>query len=441
MQSLEFRQQQEGAMPKRLKILISAYACNPTEGSEPYVGWSLAREVANYHEVWLLTRANNRTAIEADLARRPEPSLHVVYFDLPRWARFWKKGPRRVQLYYYLWQVYAYWIGKRLHREVSFDIVHHLTFGNDWVPSFLAFLPVPFVWGPIVGARSASKVFRQSFAWKARMQEHARVWVRRLSRVDPLQRWAAHRAALGVAATAEARAHLLRLGFKNVAVFPSVGVSLPDVQSLPNGHLPNRNGQVRFLCVGRLLAFKAYSSTLRAFAEARQRFPQAELWIMGDGPERASLRRLAEQLGLEDGVKFWGWLPREEMLSRLSECDALVYLCLRGAVSMACLEAMAARLPVICLDLGGPAVQVTDQTGIKIPAVSPEQVVRDLAEAMGRLAEDSGLRRRLGEAARQRVQDEFSWEAKGKRMCKLYLEALAAKPVPELGEISWREVR
>jgi glycosyltransferase involved in cell wall biosynthesis len=427
-----------GAMLRRLKVLISAYACNPREGSEPYVGWNLAREVANDHEVWLLTRANNRTAIEADLVERPAPGLHVVYFDLPRWARFWKKGPRGVHLYYYLWQVCAYRIGKGLYREVRFDVVHHLTFGVDWLPSFLAFLPVPFVWGPLVGAQSTGKVFRQSFAWNARMQEHARLWVRRLSYVDPVLRWVAQRTALGVASTAEAKAHLLHLGCKNVVVFPSVGASLRDVQSFPNGHSPSRNGQMRFLCVGRLLAFKAFSSALRAFAETRQRFPQAELWIMGNGPEWASLRCLADQLKLKDAVKFWGWLPRDEMLSRMSECNALVYLCLRGAVSMACLEAMAAGLPVICLDLGGPAVQVTGETGIKIPAVSPEQVVRDLAGAMSRLAEDPCLRRRLGQAARQRVTDQFSWDAKGKRMCEFYREALATRPVPELAEITRR---
>jgi glycosyltransferase involved in cell wall biosynthesis len=81
---------------------------------------------------------------------------------------------------------------------------------------------------------------------------------------------------------------------------------------------------------------------------------------------------------------------------------------------------MAAGRPVICLDLGGPALQVTPETGIKVPAMSPEQVVHDLAAAFSRLAGDSGLRVRLGKAGRQRVEQHFNWDKKGEWMNRVY---------------------
>ena len=56
------------------------------------------------------------------------------------------------------------------------------------------------------------------------------------------------------------------------------------------------------------------------------------------------------------------------------------------------MEAMAAGRPVICLDLGGPALQVTEATGIKIPAISPEQVISDIAIALERIATDAPRR-------------------------------------------------
>jgi len=59
------------------------------------------------------------------------------------------------------------------------------------------------------------------------------------------------------------------------------------------------------------------------------------------------------------------------------------------------LEAMAAGRPVICLDLGGPALQVSEATGIKIPAISPPQVVADLASALKQLAGDPSRRHDL----------------------------------------------
>jgi glycosyltransferase involved in cell wall biosynthesis len=406
-----------------LKVLISAYACQPEKGSEPGVGWNLTRQVARHHEVWLLTRAKNRSAIEAALAREPSANLHMVCFDLPLWARFWKKRRRGIHLYYYLWQIGAYIKARKLHREVGFDLVHHLTFGIDWIPSFLALFTVPFVWGPIVGAQSTDKAFRQTFPWTAKIRELARMWVRELSRLDPMMRCTARRTAVALASGLEARERLTRLGCAKVVIHPSVGISTSEMQHLASLPAHDETGKVRFLSVGTLFAFRGFSLVLEALAEVRRRVPQVELWIIGDGPERGRLVRQAERLGVTDVVKFWGWQPRAEMLSRLPECNAFVHLCFRGAVSMACTEAMAARLPVICLDLGGPGVQVTEETGIKVPAVSPEQVVVDLAAAMMQLAQDPPLRLRLGQAGQQRVAAHFDWAQKGIFMANLY-EAL-----------------
>jgi hypothetical protein len=63
---------------RRLNVLLSAYACEPGRGSEPAVGWNTAVELASHHEVWVLTRANNRPQIEARLAGDPVPGLHVL---------------------------------------------------------------------------------------------------------------------------------------------------------------------------------------------------------------------------------------------------------------------------------------------------------------------------------------------------------------------------
>ena len=154
-----------------MKVLLSAYACEPGKGSEPGVGWNWVRQIARFAEVWVITRANNRPVIEQALEREPLPNVHWVYFDLPRWARFWKKGQHGVHLYYYLWQIGIYFLAKRLHREVGFDLVHHVTFVNYWMPSFLSLLPPPFVWGPVGGGESAPKAFYRTFSWRGRLYE------------------------------------------------------------------------------------------------------------------------------------------------------------------------------------------------------------------------------------------------------------------------------
>ena len=96
------------------------------------------------------------------------------------------------------------------------------------------------------------------------------------------------------------------------------------------------------------------------------------------------------------------------------------------------MEAMAAGRPVICLDLGGPALQVTAATGIKIPAITPEQVISDIAAALERIATDAPGRALLGQAGRARIEQEFNWKKLGDRMAVVYARLLSASRVIEL---------
>ena len=87
-------------------------------------------------------------------------------------------------------------------------------------------------------------------------------------------------------------------------------------------------------------------------------------------------------------------------------------------------EAMAAGKPVICVDLGGPGMHVTEDCGIKVAPLSPEQVVRDLAAALERLCRDKGLRWQMGEAARQRAERIYHWDRLGERILGVYNHVL-----------------
>jgi hypothetical protein len=113
-----------------VRVLVSAYACEPAKGSEPGAGWNWALAAARRHEVWVMTRANNRPAIEEAMARDPRSNLHFEYIDLPPWARWWKRGHRGARLYYVLWQLLAAAHARRLQRELDLEVVHHLTFAN-----------------------------------------------------------------------------------------------------------------------------------------------------------------------------------------------------------------------------------------------------------------------------------------------------------------------
>ena len=412
---------------KRLKVLMSAYGCEPGKGSEPGVGWNTARSMAQHHDVWVITRANNRGVIEEELERRPVPHLHVAYYDLPAWARWWKRGARGVQLYYYLWQLGLYRKARQLHREIGFDLAHHVTFVRYWTPSLLARLGVPFIWGPVGGAESAPNAFRGDFSLRGRAYEYARDAMRWLGERDPLTRQTARRSALALATTAETAARLRAVGAPEVRVLEQVALREEELSEL--GNLPSHNAEDAccFVSVGYLLHWKGFYLGLRAFACAA--LPAgAEYRLIGDGPERERLQALAEALGVADRVRFLGWRPREEALHEMARCHVLVHPSLHDSGGFVCAEAMAAGLPVLCLDLGGPARQVTSETGVKVPARTPSQAVRDLSRAMQTLAENPERRVRMGAAGKQRVRERFSWGRHAEQLAHAYNAAISAAP-------------
>ena len=82
-----------------------------------------------------------------------------------------------------------------------------------------------------------------------------------------------------------------------------------------------------------------------------------------------------------------------------------------------------------CLDLGGPAAQVTSATGFKVPAHHPAQAVSELAAAMVCFAADEPLCLQMGLAGQKRVREYYSWEVKGKELSRIYLEIVARQGV------------
>jgi len=406
-----------------MKILISAYSCEPGRGSERGVGWNVAYEVAKRNEVWVLTRPDeSRAAIEAELAAHPVPNLHFVYFTLPFWQDSMRLGQSgAMQIHYYLWQIQAYFVARKLHREIGFDLAHHVTFVKYSAPSLLSLLPIPFVWGPVGGGESAPPKFWKDFGLRARLYEFARDIVRNIGQRDPLVSLTIRNSAVVRATTDDTAKRLYRMGATAVQIVPEVGLLDEEIAELHQSPLP-ASQPVRFISMGRLLHWKGFHLGVQAFAQAN--LPDAEYWLVGDGPEMATLKRLAEVGGVAHQVKFWGRLPREETLSRLGESHVLVHPSLHDSGGWVCIEAMASGRPVICLNLGGPAIQVTEKTGFKVPAHSPDQAIRDMANAMRTLAENPELRVQMGQAGRQLVDDNFSWKVVGERLNQLYRETV-----------------
>jgi glycosyltransferase involved in cell wall biosynthesis len=236
---------------------------------------------------------------------------------------------------------------------------------------------------------------------------------------DPFVHLTAQQSALAWATTEDTAKRLRQIGTKNVQVYSQLGLSKDEIAKLAN-YTITENYPIRFISVGRLLHWKGFHLGLAAFAQLN--LADAEYWIIGEGTERKQLERLTEDLNISKRVKFWGNLSREQTWKKIGDCHVLVHPSLHESGGFVCLEAMAAARPVICLDLGGPSVQITQETGIKIPAHNPEQAVQELAKAMTLLGINPELRLRMGQAGQKRVKEDFSWESKGQELAKLYQE-------------------
>lgn len=406
--------------PRRLRVLISAYACEPNKGSEPGVGWNVATEMAKLHDVWVLTRANNREVIEAELAKHPIPGLNFIYYDLPLWAMWWKKGGRGVQLYYYLWEVFSSQVVRDAEKDIGFDIAHHVTIVRYWTPSNLRNVSVPLVWGPVGGGESTPANLKKSFSVKNRGVESVRDGVRRLAEFDPLVSKTAQKSSVALATTAETAGRLEDLNVKRVQVLSQLGMcSVGDSLSEP----VFKNKRVRFICIGKQVYWKGFDLAVKAFAATK--LDDAELILVGEGPEHDALQQLVQAVGVQSIVRFDPWMDQKTLHELLKSCDVLVHPSFHDSGAFVCLEAMSMSKPVICLDLGGPAVQVAPDTGVKVVALNIEQVVSDLSLAMRRLAENPELRQQMGAAGRKRVKEHFLWSKKVEFLSTLYCEVIS----------------
>ena len=412
-----------------MKVCVAAYACEPDAGSEPGVGWNWVRQIARFHEVWVLTRANNRTAIETALTQKPfSPRdqmhqmhpVHWIYFDLPVWLRFWKKGRRGIHLYYLLWQLGAACIAFRLHRRVEFNLLQHVTLSPCWFPSLFSFLSIPLVWGPVGGVEPLPRGLLPELSIRDALHESWQWLLKRAARLNPLLRLTAKRAAVIFAQTPATRDYLPRSAQKKTCILPAIGFSVnADCQRAANRQT---HSGLHVLSVGRLIHIKGFALGLKAFAVLSHHMPDCTYTIIGDGPKKRALQQLAEHLGISEKVRFSGALPHAEVLETLRTTDVFLQPSFRDPPASSVMEAMAMGTPVVCLDSGGPAWQVTAETGIKVAVSTRERTVSGLAQALIDLGQNAARRSALGRAAQLRVREHFDWETKGQQVNEIYRE-------------------
>ena len=410
--------------PRRLKVLVSAYACHPEQGSEPGVGWNWVREIARYHDVWLLTEAQRFASVTESAIRTDQDlrnAVKVVGIPRERRAERWLKS----LAYYYTyekWQRAALAQARELHRQVRFDVVHQLNMIGYREPGFLWSLDAPFVWGPIggfaqmpwrylraMGASGALTLGLRNLANETQMRLSHRV------------RTAMHTSDVLIAATSVDSAAIAKFFGRQAPVVHETGTapeSEPTVRTIKAGE------PLQVLWCGLMVPRKAVGVALRAVARAGQDIP-IEFHLYGAGPQQPFARGLAEQLGIHGHCHFHGQRPRAEVVDRMRSSHVLLFPSLQEATSATVPEALATGLPVLCHKTCGQGDIVTDEVGVRVPVADPARSVEAFAKALVSLWREPDRLRAYSIAAAQGA-PRLAWSAKGSAADGLYREAIAS---------------
>jgi 2-deoxystreptamine N-acetyl-D-glucosaminyltransferase/2-deoxystreptamine glucosyltransferase len=184
------------------------------------------------------------------------------------------------------------------------------------------------------------------------------------------------------------------------------------------------SGRPRIGYVGRLAPQKRADLLVTAFGRMRE---QADLVVVGDGPDRERVARLAARSPAAERITLAGFVEHRQVPGVLAALDVLVLPSAYEEMGSVLVEAMAAGLPVVASDVGGiPAVVRDGRTGLLVPPGDTDA----LAAALDRLVADPALRERLAAGARARARD-YAWPQLAARVAAVYAGVRGARlPVP-----------
>lgn len=447
LRSLGLLVSQSLSLMQRLRVLISAHEFSPIQGSECAEGWNLVTRIARYHDVTVLYARGSQfapdayeTAVNEWIAKNGNGN-NIEFIAVPQpkttlWLaainkRISKKGssiglPFLYLLGYRLWQKAAYKRASFLFRLSPFALVHHLTSINFREPGYLWKLPVPFVWGPTGGTLTIPVGYHRHMGLRQSLYEIIRflsnlftlAFSRRIIR-------AIQKSTLIYTFSEKDRQVFEKKGAGRVEIMLDAGCELQVAGSMLQVETCNLQratcNRLHVLWVGQLIRRKALDILLKAVAGDEELRKCLDITVIGDGPLRGYYERLARrcQYSVDSYrlsvigyplnetnnrqpttdnqspvthhsslITFLGQLPRTAVFEHMRLADVLVHTSYREATSNVIPEALSCGLPVICHDISGMAIAVTDECGIKVPLKTYHESIRGFREALRKLCSD-----------------------------------------------------
>lgn len=402
-----------------MRILLSAYACRPNAGSEPGVGWNWATYLAARGiDVHVLVAKRNQEAIETGLRAAPIPNLRFTFVAVP-----YESTKKSEAAHYLLWQFAALKAARELSRKFQFQLAHHVTYASVHVPTQLWRLGIPVVFGPIGGGQTAPTSMLPYFG-EDNLRERLRSLVTKSLKLSLVHRQWLGRMSLVLAANSNTLNLVRALGCKNTSLMCDTAIPTDYFAAGPR-RFGKRSGPLRLLWVGRMLTRKALRLALDALREVQQ---NVTLTIAGDGMDPGAVHQMIRDRNLQQRVLWKGSrLTFQELRTAYAGHDAMLFTSLRDSFGSQLLEAMAMGLPLITLDLHGAHDFVPATASIKVSVTTPEETVRNLANAIETYASYSSAKKNQMSQHAWSFAKTLTWSSRAELVEKLYEEILSRR--------------
>lgn len=370
-----------------LSVFISAYDVNPYKGSESGMGWNFALNIAKHSDVTVVTRRNNEENIRKFMESGNFSKIKFVYFDLPPFILWLKMGHRFWVLYYVLWQLF---VAIHFRDEIrKSHICHSLNFHSDILPSFMWIFNKNFVWGPINHHEkiprnlffpvSIKNIVLADFIWMLKLIN----W-----KINPLLWLTSFHSKVIFYGSDPVIERLITFKGTTLIKLSSVGID-PMFGSGETGDAGKLAYDVErrdfsIITVGRLISLKGFDLAIEGYARWVKLYGgsvSSRLVVVGDGPLRTPLKRLADACVLNEGrVEFVNWLDRSHLPRYYRSSDVFLFPSHEGA-GMVVGEAMQFDLPVVCLADRGPH-ELAAAAAYPVTSLKREDCINAIADAL-----------------------------------------------------------
>lgn len=411
-----------------MKILLSAIACNPNQGSEGGVGWKSAAALSQRHKVHVLTSTANRSEIEEALESGNYPNLSFTFFGTAA-----PYHENRLIARAQSWLRYVSWVKRsELEAEVlcaqhSFDLIHHVTYSSWRIPCPLWSLGIPLVWGPIGGVAE----YPLRLIGKLSIAAAAFETVRNISNFTAMKskelQTCLQEAAAVVCSNPETFDKLHRVRGKKDGMF-ILSPTFFTKRQIELFRFDARDKPLDYpLCCfagGSMVGSKGLIFAIEAIKSANDKGIFCRLNIAGCGPEIPHLKKVVRRLGLETHVVFTDRLSGAEYIDALNKSHAFLLPSFRENAPGTILEAMLAGCVPVVVDASAQGDIVENEFGFKVPVNSANEITKGITEAIAQIARNPSLRISMGQKASDFVARTYREEAYVNGIQAIYEEVI-----------------